>query len=360
MANTSAATGLLKQNFDAQFYIDFIRMSRFAPYMGTDRNSLIVLREDLTKTRGDTITLALVNALSGAGVTGSSTLEGNEEAMTQRSMQITVDQFRNAVLVPMLDEQFTEIDLMEAARQDLLDWRLDQHKDDIVEALGSINGTAYGSASEANKDAWLVDNVDRTAFGDVLGTGLSDHSAALGAIAAAEKISASNIGKLKRAAQTASPKIKPIRIDGTDREFYVHFVDPRTMRDLKADTTIAQANREARPRVVEENPIFHGGALLYDGIIMVEIPEIATLGTVGTCSAAVSPSYLCGSAALTYAVAKRPELVTETFDYDDKHGVAVREVSKVAKNIFGTGSGDTDDLKDHGVATGYYAAAADA
>ena len=138
------------------------------------------------------------------------------------------------------------------------------------------------------------------------------------------------------------------------------FVDPRTMRDLKADTTIAAANREARPRNVEQNPIFHGGALLYDGIIIIEIPEIASLGGVGTCSAAVSPAYMCGASALTYAVAKRPEIIPETFDYQDKHGVAIREVSEVAKNVFGSGSGDTDDLKDHGVATAYYAAAADA
>lgn len=360
MTDTTAASGLVKQNFDAQFYIDFIRQSRFAPYMGTDQTSLIVLREDLTKMNGDSITLALVNALTGNGVTGSSTLEGNEEAMDSRSMRIIVNQFRNAVRVPMLQEQFSAIDLMKAARQVLLNWRLSKHKTDIVNALGSINGTVYASASEANKDAWLVDNVDRTAFGDVLGTGLSDHSAALGAIASTEKLTAANQGKLKRAAQTCDPIISPIRIDGTDREFYVHFVDARIMRDMKADSTIAQANREARPRSVEENPIFQGGALLYDGVITVEIPEIASLGAVGTCSAKVSPSYLCGQAALTYAVAKRPELKVEVFDYADKNGVAVREVSKVAKNIFGTGSGDTDDLKDHGVATGYYAAAADA
>jgi hypothetical protein len=31
----------------------------------------------------------------------------------------------------------------------------------------------------------------------------------------------------------------------------------------------------------------------------------------------------------------------------------------IAKLRFGTGSGDTDDTKDHGVATGYVAAVAD-
>ena len=360
MTDTTAATALLKQNYDREFYIDFIRKSRYSKYMGTGRNNPIVLREDLTKTRGDTITLALVNSLSGAGVTGSSTLEGNEEAMDTRSMAITVDQFRNAVRVPMLQEMFTEIELIKAAREDLLLWRLDKHKDDMDDALASINGTAYGSASEANKDAWLVDNDDRTVFGDITGSGLSDHSAALSGIASTEELVAANVSLMKRVASTASPAIRPWHIEELDEEMFVLFVTPHSMRDLKneASSPIAAANREARNRGLD-NPIFTGGALLYDGIIIQEIPEQTTTGAVGTCSAQVDPAYLLGQSAVCYAVAKRPELVTEIFDYGDKNGVAVREVSDLRKVIFGSGASDTDDLKDHGVVTGYFAAATD-
>ena len=68
---------------------------------------------------------------------------------------------------------------------------------------------------------------------------------------------------------------------------------------------------------------------------------------------------LCGAQAIGVGIAKRPETVDEDFDYKDKMGIAVREVIGVEKMTFGSGSGDTDDQKDHGMVTGYFAAVAD-
>ena len=39
-------------------------------------------------------------------------------------------------------------------------WAMEKLRSDIITALGSKSGTAYGSASEATKDAWLVANSD--------------------------------------------------------------------------------------------------------------------------------------------------------------------------------------------------------
>ena len=74
----------------------------------------------------------------------------------------------------------------------------------------------------------------------------------------------------------------------------------------------------------------------------------------------VAPCYLCGAQALGIAWAKRPQSIEETFDYKDKQGYAIRQWYNVAKLTFGTGAGDTDDLKDHGIVTGWFAAVADA
>ena len=62
---------------------------------------------------------------------------------------------------------------------------------------------------------------------------------------------------------------------------------------------------------------------------------------------------------MAYALAKRPQSKEEEFDYGDKQGVAIRQWFKYDKMRFGTGSGDTDDLKDHGIVTGWFAAVAD-
>jgi hypothetical protein len=53
--------------------------------------------------------------------------------------------------------------------------------------------------------------------------------------------------------------------------------------------------------------------------------------------------------------AKRWSTVTQEFDYDDKHGVAVETIMGVRKLIFGSGTGDTDNKKDNGVVTGFFA-----
>jgi N4-gp56 family major capsid protein len=364
MADTSAATGLTVQQWDDKFFREYLGWNRFAKYMGTSTSSLIQVKEDLAKKKGDSVTFALVNRLTGAGITGSNTLEGNEEEMTSRSHKITVDQIRNAVRVPALEEQFSAIGLRNAGRDVLMDWAMEHVRDDVVEALGSINGVAFASATQAQRDAWLDDNYDRVLFGAAKsntdsagGTVAYDFSDSLAAVDnTADKLDTPMIDLAVRMAKEASPRIRPIRVreDG-DEEWYVLFCNSRCFRDLKSDTALQQAQREALPRA-QSNPLFTGGDLVWGGVIIREVPEIAAF-TNGAID--VAPNFLCGAQALGYGIAKRWESVTEEFDYGDKYGVAVRHWYGMEKLRFGSGSTDTADLKDHGVFTIYAAAVAD-
>jgi len=74
------------------------------------------------------------------------------------------------------------------------------------------------------------------------------------------------------------PKITPWQMKDTDQEWYLCLVGQRAMRDLKADTVMATANRDAREREANptKNPIWTGGGLTYDGVYYLEIPEITT------------------------------------------------------------------------------------
>lgn len=359
MADTTVATGLTVQQWDAMFFKEYLEENRFKREMGTSPNNIIQLKTDLTKKKGDSVTYALVNKLTGAGVTGSNTLEGNEEAMDSRDHKVTVDKIRNAVRVAEVDEQFSSLSLRDAGREVLKDWIMEKCRDDIISALGSVTTAttpvAYGSASEAQKDAFLVDNTDRILFGDgSVGSG-TDHSADLALVTASMTLGAAEVSRMRRMALAASPKIRPIRTT-EDERWFVLYTDTRCFRDLKADTTISQANREAWQRG-RDNPIFSGGDLLYDGVIIKEIPDIATLGTVGASSAPVSPAYMCGAQAVGLAWAKRSTSKTEEFDYGDKVGVAIEEIRGIEKLGFMTDSSTVK--KQHGVVTGYFGAAAD-
>jgi len=362
MADTSAATGLTVQQWDDKFFMEYLGWNKYSKYFGTTENSIIQVKEDLTKKSGDSITFALVNRLTGAGVTGSSVLEGNEEAMDSRSHKLTVDQLRNAVRVSVLQEQFSAISLRNAAKPVLLDWMMEQVRDEVTDALGSILGVAYGSATEPNKDIYITDNNDRNLFGEDVGNySAGDHSASLLNIDNTnDQLKSGTISLAKRRAKLADPQIRPIRVrEAGDEEWYVLLCNSLCFRDLQADTVIQQANRDARARGLN-NPLFTGGDLLYDGVIIREIEQIPIDAGAGAGAIDVAPNFLCGAQAVGVGYAMRSNTVDETFDYSDKKGVAVREIRGIEKLQFGSGAGDLTDLKDHGVFTIWAAAVADA
>jgi N4-gp56 family major capsid protein len=360
MALTLTASGLNVQKWDNDFFTEYVSESRFKPYMGTNEANMIQLKEDFSKGKGDNITFALVNRLTGAGITGSGELEGNEEALDSRSFRLYVDKIRNGVRIPEMEEFRSAIDLRNAARSTLKTWISEATRDAIIAALGSINGVAYGAASEAQKDAWLVDNADRVLFGAAkANNAANDHSAALLTVDATnDTLTPGALSLMKRIAKTANPKIRPINVKG-DESWYVVWANPWAFRDLQNNATMTQANRDAMERG-RDNPLFTGGDLLWDGLIIKEVEDIPSLGTVGASSAAVAPVYLTGAQALGIGWARRTTSKTKTFDYDDKFGVAIEEIRGIAKLTFGSGASDTADQKDNGVVTGYFAAVPDA
>ena len=358
MADTRAATGLTVQQWDDRFFTEYLQENLFRPYMGTDENSVIQLKDDLSKKAGDSLTFALVNKLVGAGVTGTNTLEGNEEDMVSRSFRVYVDKIRHGVRVAEMEEQRSAIDLRNAARSTLKVWMMEKTRDDLIDALGSINGTVYASADATARNAWMVDNSDRVLIGALKSNYSATHATALANVDNTDdKLTPAAISLMKRIALEANPRVRPITVDGGERH-YVMFCGTRTFRDLSLNTTMTQANREARVRGLD-NPLFKGGDLIWDNVIVKQIDDIPNYAA-GAAGIDISPVYLCGAQALAVAYAKRTTSRTEVFDYGDKNGVAIEEIRGIEKMIFGSGSTDTADTKDHGVVTGWFASVADA
>jgi N4-gp56 family major capsid protein len=353
MADTAAATGLTVQQWDDKFYVEYFQ-DRFKELKGEGENAIIQVKEDLSKKDGDSVTYALVNRLTNAAITGVSTLEGNEEDLTSRSFRVYVDKRRNAVRVPEMAEQRSAIGLRAAAKPVLLDWAQEDTRDQYIAALQSINGVAFGSSSAAQRDAWLVDNLDRVVFGAGVGSG-TDHSADLAQLDTTNDLFTNvNLDRMIMKAKTCTPRVRPMRDAGNGKRYYVALANPYAFADLRnsLDTEIlALTNVE-----MQASKLFEGGDLMWNGVIIKEcdnIPIYANLGNGGTTE--VTPVFMLGAQALAHAVCKRWRTVTEEFDYNDKHGVAVDSIMGIRKMIFGSGSGDTDDLKDHGVVTGYFA-----
>ena len=354
MTDTTPATGLVVQQWEDKFFTEYLHDGGFKSLMGTNENAVIQVKEDLTKKPGDSIVIALVNRLTNAAVTGTSTLEGNEEDMASRSMRIYVDKRRNAVRIAEMSEQKSAIPLRNAARATLLDWAMEDTRDLMITALGSLNGTAFVDRTAVIADAWLVDNADRVVFG-AAAAGLTDMSADLALLdTTADLFNSTALDAMVLKAKTCNPKIRPMRDGGNGKRYYVAFANPHAFKNLRdsIDTEVL-ANTVVE---MQASKLFEGGDIMWTGVIVKEtdnMPIYENLGSGGTVE--VTPVYLCGAQAAAIAYAKRWKTVTEEFDYGDKYGVAVDGIYGVRKIIFGSGAADTDDLKDNGVVTGFFA-----
>jgi len=364
MAQTYAATGLTPQQWDSDFFRDYVRSSRYRRYFGTDESAMFQINEDLTKKKGDSITFALVNELVNDGVTGNSTLKGNEERLNSRSHKVTVDVLRHAVAVDDWDVQKSVIDLRNAARTQLREWAQKKLRDACTDALGQIDGVKFTSSTVAQRNTWTANNQDRVLFGNTTSNYNATFATATFAVGADEQLTPNILSLMKRQAQKASPKIKPIMVKEMDQEWYVCFIGPNAWRDLTEDNpttnVLTLANRDSRVRGVD-NPLFTGDSLVWDGMILREIPEIAQLeSSLSSSGVTLEPVYLCGAQAVGLAWAQRTKSTTDTDDYEFLHGVGVQEIRRIEKLRFGTAAGaDTTTPKDHGIFTAFVAAASD-
>ena len=378
MAETVLATASEKQKWVSSYFSEYVRGSKFRPYMGAGPTNIIVTKRELQEEAGKTINIPLITKLTGQGVSGSQVLDGNEEQLGNYNFPISIDWRRHGVRVPKSTSYKTEIDLLNAARDMLREWEAERLRDDIIEAFLSVipNTTTtvpirYGVATlsanggyeilpanyiatESEKDAWLVANRDRVLFGKLRANySGGDHSAALATIDATDDKLTAAVGSLaKRMAKGAAPNLRPYKTkDGN--EWFVMFCEPRSFRDLNEDSTMKTANIEARPRNVESNPIFQDGDLLYRGVIYREIDEMPVLAGVGNAGIDVGVNVLCGAQAVGIAWGQMPTPQTDRDkDYKFRPGVAIEELLGVEK-IFFRG-------KQHGCVTVYTAATPDA
>ena len=349
MTLSTVATANTVKQWDADFYREYIRANRFSRYQGTDSNSVIQLKEQLTKKPGDALTISLVKALSGAGVSGNTLLEGSEEALVDYGHSISIAAYRNGVAITEWEEQKTAMGLRAAAKPLLKDWAMELNRTKVIAALGAIvpdTGIqeAYSTATAAERNQFIVNNADRVLFGALKSNAVSGvFATALATLDATDdKFTYAKLSLMKRMAKTADPIIRPVRVND-DEEWYVAFCGSLAFRDLKA--SLATIHSDAMQRG-KDNPLFTDGDLVYEGVIVREVPEIAAI------AANNAEVFLCGAQAVGHVIGKRWASKTEERDYGFVNGCAIEGYFGTEKLVY--------NLKQHGVVTGYMYAAADA
>lgn len=362
---------------------EIVRENMFSPYYGTSQSSIIRTRHELKK-GGEQINFPMALKLKGTAKS-TGTLTDQEEAIDNYGMRAWIDWARHAVATNDAEEQKDSADIFGEAKPMLSDWAKELQRDEQIEAfmslpseappvgLGStngnrVNGIRYADATTANLNAWATANADRVLYGNNVGNTSGVHATDLAKIDTInDKFTAASVSLLKRRARLARPAIRPTKIkNGYD--YFVCFAGTTNFRDLKAD--LKNLNADARPRSMD-NPIWQDGDLIYDGVIIREVPEIDTfvdeewdagidgnLKTGGDSGSRVAPVFFCGQSALVMPWAK---MVTPTFrdetDYQFIKGVGVKMCYGIAKTFYKvSGRG----LVQWGMVNGFFSAPADA
>lgn len=334
-------------------YREWRRGNFFSPYMGDGPNAIIQVTREL-KDGGDVLSIPIVAALRGPGVS-TGPLVGNEEKMINFGMRLWVDWSRNAVLLTRAQMRKSSFEQLELVRPLLTEWQNCLMRDEIVlafmslpseappvnlgnESLGGqrVNGILYDQSTAAQRNAWQTANYDRIVYGaKKVNLILGNHDGSLATLTStADKATAAILLLAKRVARSASPGISPYRESETKgRETFVAFCGQNAFRDLAADPVIYNANKDARPREVESNPIFQDGDLMYRGVIVREIPEIddfCTLTAAGS-GTDVAPIFLCGQNAVAIGWGQMPK---PTERAEDDYGMII---GRGVESVYGLG-----------------------
>lgn len=373
--------------FRKEIFTEYVRGNLFSPYMGRDINSIIRVIPDLDKggkMGGEQINVPLMARLQATAI-ASGPMVGNEEALDNYGMRLWIDWARNAVVINNAERQKSSIDLFAQAKPMLTSWGQELQRDEICDAfyalpsqaspagLGTangqrVNGVLFDAATAGQRNTWLTDQADRIQIGNSNSANLvaGNFASSMGNITGAMTLSGSILMAMKRRAKKANPRIRPFKLKDNGTEWFVVFVGQEQFRDAANDTDIKTANQNSRAREQQgylKNPIFVDGDLLYNGIIIREIPELSlrlpvTYQTAGSGGIQVAPAFMCGQQAQAWCWGQMPmPTFRKEDDYQFNRGTGIQMAYGIGKLAKLTPAGN---FKEWGCFTGFFPAVPDA
>lgn len=348
MAYTEILTGasVTAEQFDNDIFAEYTQMLWWKNLMGTSADSVIQVKDDLTKKAGDAITLNMRGQMAGGKVTGNNVGLGNEGSVDFYGQRITIDNVRQLVRiddVPMTQKRVGFDVLMEA--KDALTYKAQKDLDDEVTTQLSntsnarVRGRYLYGAADSNwhaTHATALTNVDNTA----------------------DQLTTNMIRIAKRKAQilvNATAKIRPMRVkNGKNMEEWYCFVGhPYSLRDMfDNDAAWKNAQLNIPPQSNGDSPIYTGSSFKgsYDGVLIYEYEAINLVSS----TIQVSHNFLLGAQAGAVVWGQRSKFGEEEQDLGHRITYEIHEIRGVSKLYF-----DRATQEDNGICHVFAAAVAD-
>lgn len=344
-------------------------MSFVNRFVGSGSNAMVQRVTELTKSdKGTKAVITLLADMTGDGVTGDNTLEGNEEALRAYDITINLDQLRFANRIAgRLADQKSVVNFRETSR-DALAYAMADRIDQL--AFLTLSGVSYtlrnnGALRPVLASGQNLSNLEfaanvtaptalrhRRVSGDNLAAG------GVTSLTATDVLKYRHIVALK--AYAKDQYIRGLRGAGNE-EVYHLFVTPQQMAALKLDSDFLANVRNAGVRG-PDNQLFAGSSsLMVDGVMVHEFRHVfntsgATTGAVGnagqagykwgaTANVNGARALFCGAQALAMADIGLPEITEESFDYKNQSGISIGKIFGLRKPRYNTDvSGDVQDF----------------
>jgi N4-gp56 family major capsid protein len=353
-------------------------MSFINKFLGNGPNSLVQHITELKKSeKGARAVITLLADLTGDGVAGDRTLEGNEEAMQTFDQVIRIDQLRHANRHEgKMADQKSVVEFRGNSRNVLAYWLADRIDQLAFQTLAgrAYNFTPRGAqrigsdlpfleyaadvTAPSTKRMLRWDNVNKTLKDWVSGSNTSAAIVNTGAAAGSDFPAWQTFVQLK--AYAKDRYIRGVMGDGGE-ETYHAFMTPQMMMRLKADTDYTQNLRYSHALDKNET-LFSGSSVKIDGIVLHEFRHVPNVSQ-GVAGANQYGSGLnlnggqilfCGAQALGMADIGAPEWNEKGFDYENSQGIAVGKILGFLKPKFGT-IYEANTVEDFGVLSCYVA-----
>jgi N4-gp56 family major capsid protein len=323
--------------WSAKLFQEALKETWLNKFMGNDSSSIIQIKSEMQKSAGDRVTVGLRMQLSGSGVQGDGTLEGNEEALTVYTDNLLINQLRHAVRTDgRMSEQRVPFSIREEARAGLTDWWADRIDASLFNQLSGNTGVS--DTKYTGNNATAAPSSGNVIYGDARATEALVNSASASAI-----MSLKYIDYAVEKAKTISPLIRPVKIDGEDK--FVMFLHPYQVTDLRTSTSSGQwldiqkaamAGSDAK-----KSPIYTGALGEYNGVILhasTRIP-MTTVSAGGATGEGVYRAIFCGAQAGLFGYGQnnsqnKMTWVEELFDYGNQLGVSAGMIWGAKKTQF--------------------------